>query len=193
VAAADYDLTRRVRLVVIPRINMPGGGGGIGDDDVESFALFAIPMLPFFCGSGVSAGLRFGGRFGLMMDFDFMIGRIGEDSDDWRGCSLRERAVQAAWYFPLGESGRRDEIVVGLRYVFDAELDDSWKDPGWSDGSGFGLDLAYCMRVYRPFSMRAGLRHDWLKFGELRESSVTYSVSDRTDVVHIYVSLELRF
>ena len=196
-AAADHDLTRRVRFVVTPRINLGGGGDG----DMGEFALYYGPPVgggvmllpPLPSGVGVSAGLRFGGRFGLMMDFDWMIGYVDRGASTWESCSFAERSVQGAAYLPLGRSGRRDEIVVGARYVYDATLLLGSGDSGWEDGSGFGLDLAYCWRMFRPFSASLGLRLDWLKFGEYKDSGVRYSVSDRTHLLYFHASGEFRF
>lgn len=174
---------RAVRLVVSLRDFLSMSGSG----DVGHF--YANDNSALSNGVGIPAGVRVRGRFGLMIGYDSFVDKSGSRLDEH--IEFKERSLQAEAYFPLNSLGNH-EMAVCARYA-QARLFSIEGDDGWKDGSGFGVELAYCLRSSKVSSWRFGWRRDWIEFDEFVTAGSSSSVSDKAEVGCVYVGAEIRF
>lgn len=177
--------------------------GGYGGDVAEIMSDVFGMTMDMAVGVEVSAGVEVADRFA------FTVGHGSADAsatDELGLASLPQSLVQtvlrAETFVPVARpdptSGRsyQGDIAISLLYTVDATLLDN-NDDGWRQGSGFGVELAYCWRdesYPRAVFTRLGLGHRSLEFKEFEVSGLGAIDTDTSlTVTYFFASAELRF
>lgn len=188
-----------VRPVVEARMFFGGYGGDIADIMTNVFGM----TMDVAVGGEVSAGVRLADRFALTVGR----GLADASASDETGLasfsqSLSQTFLRAETFVPVarpdpasGRSGQGD-IAISLLYTIDATLLDDNND-GWREGTGFGVELAYCWRddsYPRTVFTRLGMGHRSLEFKEFEVSGFGAMDTDTSlTVTYFFASAEIRF
>lgn len=186
---------RGIRPVVDARFHFGFYGGDVPMIMSDGFGM----EMDMAIGVEVSAGVKVGDRYAFTVGY----GLADASATDELGLaslpqSLVQTVLRAEAYVPVARFGSasQGDIAISLLYTVDASLLDNNYD-GWRDGTGFGVELAYCWRdesYPRAVFTRLGLGHRSLKFKEFEVTGLGAIDTDTSLTVnYFFASAELRF
>lgn len=190
---------RGIRPVAEARMFFGGYGGDVPEIMSDALGL----KMDMAIGVEASAGVKVADRFALTVGH----GLADASATDETGLasfsqSLVQTFLRAETFVPVARpdpaSGRsyQGDIAISLLYTVDATLLDD-NDDGWRQGSGFGVELAYCWRddsYPRAVFTRLGMGHRSLEFNEFEVTGFgAIDTNTSLTVTYFFASAELRF